>query len=180
METFLGNAVKDKNDLIEERTGQPLTEEWMEQFRAERNALLERELQAIPHIHAAVQAIHTALGGQIACASGADRIKIELQIEKVGLTPYFAGRIFSGHETPRSKPFPDVYLAAAAALGVEPTRCAVVEDSVTGVRSGIDAGATVFGYAPGGGGHSSAAALLAAGAVQVFTDMAALPALLAR
>ena len=76
METFLGNAVKDKKALIEERTGQPLTEEWMEQFRAERNALLERELQAIPHIHAAVQAIHTALNGQIACASGADRIKV--------------------------------------------------------------------------------------------------------
>ena len=179
METFLGNAVKDKKDLIEERTGQPLTEEWMEQFRAERNALLERELQAIPHIHAAVQALHTALGGQIACASGADRIKIELQIEKVGLTPYFAGRIFSGHETPRSKPFPDVYLAAAAALGVEPTRCAVVEDTVTGVTAGVVAGATVFGYNPGGPEHATPQALRAAGATQVFTSMADLPALLA-
>ena len=179
METFLGNAVKDKKALIEERTGQPLTEEWMEQFRAERNALLERELQAIPHIHAAVQAIHTALGGQIACASGADRIKIELQIEKVGLTPYFAGRIFSGHETPRSKPFPDVYLAAAAALGVDPTRCAVVEDTVTGVTAGVAAGATVFGYSPGGPEHATPQALRAAGATQVFTSMADLPALLA-
>ena len=162
-----------------QRTGQPLTEEWMVQFRAERNALLERELQAIPHIHAAVQAIHTALGGQIACASGADRIKIELQIEKVGLTPYFAGRIFSGHETPRSKPFPDVYLAAAAALGVEPTRCAVVEDTVTGVTAGVVAGATVFGYSPGGPEHATPQALRAAGATQVFTSMADLPALLA-
>ena len=94
--------------------------------------------------------------------------------------PFFEGRVFSGQEVARTKPAPDVYLAAAAALGAAPERCAVVEDSVTGVRSGIDAGATVFGYAPGGGGHSSAAALLAAGAVQVFTDMAALPALLAR
>ena len=153
--TFLGNAVKDKKDLIEERTGKPLTEDWMEQFRAERNALLERDLQAIPHIHAAVQALHTALGGRIACASGADRFKVELQLQKVGLMPHFDGRIFSGHEMPRSKPFPDVYLAAAAALGVDPTRCAVVEDTVTGATAGVAAGATVFGYSPGGPEHAT-------------------------
>ena len=146
----------------------------MEQFRAERNALLERELQAIPHIHAAVQALHTALGGQIACASGADRIKVELQLQKVGLTPYFAGRIFSGHEMPATKPAPDVYLAAAAAVGVPPARCLVVEDTVTGVAAGVAAGATVFAYAP----LDDGAALRAAGAVQVFRSMADLPALL--
>ena len=44
--------------------------------------------------------------------------------------------------------------------------------------AGIDAGAVVFGYAPGGPGHSSAEALHALGVVQVFTDMAELPALL--
>lgn len=179
MEVFLGNAVKDKKDLIEERTGKPLTEEWMEQFRAERNALLERDLLAIPDIHSAVQALHTALDGNIACASGADRFKVELQLQKVGLMPYFAGRIFSGHEMPRSKPFPDVYLAAAAALGVDPTRCAVVEDTVTGVTAGVAAGATVFGYSPGGPEHATPQALRAAGATQVFTSMADLPALLA-
>ena len=118
-------------------------------------------------------------GGRIACASGADRAKVELQLRKVALMPFFEGRVFSGQEVARTKPAPDVYLAAAAALGAAPERCAVIEDSVTGVRSGIDAGATVFGYAPGGSGHSSAEALLAAGAVQVFGDMAELPALLA-
>ena len=178
MDIFLGNAVKDKKDLIEQRTGQPLTEAWMEQFRAERNAMLERDLLAIPNIHAAVQALHTALGGQIACASGADRFKVELQLQKVDLMPYFAGRIFSGHEMPRSKPFPDVYLAAAAALGVEPTRCAVVEDTVTGVTAGVAAGATVFGYSPAAMGHGTPAALRGAGAAVIFTDMAQLPAVL--
>ena len=78
-----------------------------------------------------------------------------------------------------SKPFPDVYLAAARALGVDPRRCAVVEDTVTGARAGIAAGATVFGYSPGGLSHSSAAALLELGVAQVFVDMAQLPAVLA-
>jgi beta-phosphoglucomutase-like phosphatase (HAD superfamily) len=83
-------------------------------------------------------------------ASGADRYKVEMMLQRVGLASFFEGRIFSGHETPRSKPFPDVYLAAAAHLQVPPTRCLVVEDTPIGVAAGVAAGATVWGYAPVG------------------------------
>ena len=106
---------------------------------------------------------------------GADRFKVELQLDKCGLMPYFTGLIFSGHELPRSKPAPDVYLAAAAALGVDPRRCAVVEDTVTGVTAGVAAGATVFGYSPPEAGHDAPSALRRAGAVQIFVDMHELP-----
>ena len=50
--------------------------------------------------------------------------------------------------------------------------------TLTGARAGLDAGAVVWGYAPGGPGHSSAQALRALGAVRVFGDMAQLPQLL--
>ena len=83
---------------------------------------------------------------------------------------YFEGRVFSGHEMPRSKPHPDVYLAAAQHLAVNPARCLVVEDTVTGVQAGVAAGATVWGYAVLGQAND----LLTAGAERVFTDMAAL------
>ena len=96
-----------------------------------------------------------------------------------GLPTGFEGRIFSGHEMPRSKPFPDVYLAAAAALGVPASACAVIEDTVTGSRAGVAAGATVFGYCPGGAGHSTALQLREVGVHHIFSDMALLPALLA-
>ena len=66
------------------------------------------------------------------------------------------------------------FVAAAAALQVAPGRCAVVEDTVTGVTAGVAAGATVFAYAPLDDGE----ALRAAGAAQVFRSMAELPALL--
>jgi len=179
MRIFVGKAVKDEAALIEARTGTAITPQWLQGFWLRRNAALDRDLVEIAGAPAAVRALHAALDGRIACASGADRRKVELQLEKVGLLDAFAGRIFSGHETPRSKPAPDVYLAAAAALGVAPARCAVVEDTVTGATAGVAAGATVFGYSPGGLGHSSAQALRAVGVAEIFTDMAALPQVLA-
>ncbi|WP_398497528.1 HAD family hydrolase [Variovorax sp.] len=179
MRIFTGKAVKDEADLIESKTGFRITPEWLHGFRERRNEALERDLTAIPNAPAAVRALFEQLDGRIACASGADRFKVELQLEKVGILDCFAGRIFSGHEMPRSKPAPDVYLAAAAALGVDPKRCAVVEDTVTGAMAGVAAGATVFGYSTGESGHSGPEALRSVGAVQVFSDMAELPALLA-
>lgn len=179
MRIFVGKAVKDEVAIIEAKTGRPLSEDWLAQFRARRNAALERDVLPVRNVLAAVQAVHAQYRGRIACASGADRGKVELQLRKVQLMPYFEGRVFSGHELPRSKPAPDVYLAAAAALQVDPRRCAVVEDTVTGVTAGFAAGTTVFGYSPPELGHDLPDALRAAGATTIFTDMAALPALLA-
>ena len=174
MRIFVGKAVKDERALIEARTGQPLTEDWMVRFRERRNEGLMRRVQPIHGAVEAVAQIHERFGGRVACASGADRFKVELQLEKCGLMRFFKGRIFSGHELPRSKPAPDVYLAAAAALGVAPARCAVIEDTVTGVLAGVAAGATVFGYSPPEAGHDAPGALRAAGAVWIFDDMAQL------
>ena len=178
MRIFLGKAVKDEQALIEARTGQPLTEEWFVRFRERRNERLLAGVQPIRNALQAVGAISDAFQGRIACCSGADRWKVEMQLAKCGLLPYFEGRIYSGHEMPRSKPAPDVYLAAMPPLGVVPGRCAVIEDTVTGVTAGIAAGTTVFGYSPPEAGHDGPAALRAAGASVIFQDLGQLPALL--
>jgi HAD superfamily hydrolase (TIGR01509 family) len=178
MRIFVGKAVKDERALIEAHTGQPLTEDWMVRFRERRNQGLILGVEPIAGAVEAVARIHQRFEGRIACASGADRFKVELQLEKCALMPYFKGRIFSGHELARSKPSPDVYLAAAAGLQVQPARCAVVEDTATGVTAGVAAGATVFGYSPPEAGHDAPAVLRAAGARTIFTDMAQLGGLL--
>jgi HAD superfamily hydrolase (TIGR01509 family) len=180
MRLFVGKAVIDEAATIEANTGKPVTKAWLDEFRGRRNEGLVESLLAVHNAVEAVSQIHTLYQGRIACASGADRFKVELQLKKCGLMPFFEGHIFSGHELPHSKPFPDVYLAAAASLGVDPKRCAVVEDTVTGVTAGVAAGCTVFGYSPAELGHDAPKALLAAGAVHIFTDMADLPALLTR
>ncbi|WBY00446.1 HAD family phosphatase [Ramlibacter tataouinensis] len=178
MRIFLGKAVKDERERIEAATGRPLTDDWLADFRRRRNEQLERRVGPIAGVPAAVADVHRRFGGRVACATGADRGKAEMQLAKCGLLPFFDGRVFSGHEMPRSKPAPDVYLAAAAALAAQPRRCAVVEDTVVGVTAGAAAGATVFGYSPPEAGHDGAAALRAAGAVHVFTRMDELPGLL--
>ena len=175
MAEFVGVTVRSKTALIEARTGQPLTDAWMDRFYAERNAALTASLEAIPGAHAAVEAAHAATGGRIACASGADRFKVEMQLAQVGLAPWFTGAVFSGHEMPRTKPAPDVYLAAAAHLGAAPARCLVVEDTPTGVQAGVAAGATVWAYCPPGGQGD---ALRAAGAQRLLARMDELPGLL--
>jgi HAD superfamily hydrolase (TIGR01509 family) len=179
MRIFLGKAVKDERARIESHIGRPLTEEWFVRFRERRNEQLIARVEPVRNALSAVAAISERFQGRIACCSGADRWKVEMQLSKCGLLPFFDGRIYSGHEMPQSKPAPDVYLAAMGPLGARAERCAVVEDTVTGVTAGVAAGATVFGYSPPEAGHDAPNALRAAGASLIFTDLADLPALLA-
>jgi len=151
---FIGKAVRDERARIEAETGQPLTEDWMRAFYARRDQRLRAELKAMDGALAAVIAAHRHTAGRIACASGADKAKVVMQIDMAGMAPYFEDRIFSGHDLPRSKPHPDVYLAAAAHVGIAPARCLVVEDTATGVQAGLAAGATVWGYCPAGHGRA--------------------------
>lgn len=178
MQIFIGKAVRDERVRIERETGRPLTDEWMQAFYARRDQRLRAELQTVAGALGAVMAAHAHTEGRIACASGADRPKVVMQIEMAGMSPYFGERIFSGHDQPRSKPHPDVYLAAAAHLGAEPSRCLVVEDTATGAMAGIAAGATVWGYCPEGHGR----AFVGLPVARVFRHMdelaVALPALL--
>lgn len=176
---FTGKTVRDESARISAHTGKPVTDAWLAEFWQRRNVALENELVEITGAGQAVRTLHQAFDGRIAVASGADRRKVELQLRKTGMFDYFQERICSGHEQPRNKPFPDVYLAAAKMLGADPARCVVVEDTVTGTQAGVAAGATVFGYSPGGLGHSTAQDLLDAGASRIFRDMAELPALVA-
>jgi HAD superfamily hydrolase (TIGR01509 family) len=168
MAHFVGHTVRSRTDLIERHTGKPLTDAFMDEFYRRRNLRLESDITAIDGIHDAVQHLHERCEGRIAVASGADRYKVEMMLQRVGLAQFFEGRIFSGHEMPHSKPFPDVYLAAAAHLQVAPARCLVVEDTPVGITAGAAAGATVWAYAPP---LAPTDMLVQAGAKHVFAHM---------
>jgi len=175
---FLGRAVRDELPNIEKRLGRPLPDNWLSTWLVRRNKVLEEQVEAVEHVREAIHAI-VGTGTPVCVASGADRIKVKLQLTRTGLVQLFQvdekEHIFSSTEVERSKPAPDVYLLAARTMGVDPSRCAVVEDSPTGVTAGVAAGMTVFGYAA----RTESDALRAAGAGHLFDDMRHLPALLA-
>ena len=106
MQRFVGHTVKSQRTTIEAHTGQPLTDAWLEAFYARRNERLTQSINAIDGVHDAVAHLHDHCQGRIAVASGADRFKVEMMLKQVGLIHFFEGRIFSGHEMPRSKPTP--------------------------------------------------------------------------
>ena len=166
---YTGHTIRYAVERDAAERGVALPTGWLDRFMAQRNQALRAELRMVPGADVAVHALYRAMAGRIACASGADRYKIEMQLEQVGLlSPGFEGRVFSGHEVPHTKPAPDVYLAAARHLGVDPSHCLVVEDSAVGARAGLAAGATVWGYDPTGVG----AAFEGLGVHRVFNNMA--------
>lgn len=95
-----------------------------------------------------------------AVVSGSPRSRLDLTLGCAGLA--FEVSV-AGGETP-PKPAPDPYLAAAARLGEDPAACLVVEDTPTGVRSGVAAGARVVAVVREGAERT---ALREAGASQV-------------
>ncbi|KVG89748.1 HAD family hydrolase [Burkholderia ubonensis] len=132
---------------------------------------------AVAGIAAALDAITLP----IACASNSYRAYVEAALARTGLERFFGERLFCADAVARPKPAPDVYLAAAHALGVAPAQCLVVEDSATGITAAAAAGMTVLGFV--GAGHASPAqvdALRGIGARHVFDDMHELPGYVAR
>ncbi|HZZ14307.1 MAG TPA: HAD family phosphatase [Paraburkholderia sp.] len=145
---------------------------------------IRRAVEAAAVQAPAVEGIEAALA-QVplvkACASNSFRPYVENVLARTGLVKFFGDRLFCADAVPNPKPAPDVYLAAAKGVGLAPSACLVVEDSVTGVTAATAAGMTVLGFI--GGGHASDAqidALHAAGARHVFDDMQQLPELVAQ
>ena len=171
--TFMGKSVKDEMVAIEGMTGRPLASDWHPQFVLRRDAALAVKIRAVPGAPEVVARV-AALGIPYAVASGADCAKMRLTLGTCGLLPYFEGRMFGADMVARAKPAPDVYELALRTLGVAPSQAVVIEDTPTGTRAGVAAGATVYGFTT----LNTAAALEKAGASLTFERMEQLPELL--
>lgn len=152
--------------------GADLPADWVEDFYGRLYARLEQGAPLVPGILTVLDALDAA-GIPYAIGSNGSPRKMQITLgQHAGLIARFQGRIFSGQDMSHPKPFPDLFLHAAAAMGVAPARCTVVEDSPTGARAARAAGMRCMGYAP----HGTAA--LAAEGAQPFPRMTDLPALL--
>jgi HAD superfamily hydrolase (TIGR01509 family) len=170
VDRFLGRSERAVRTQITERLGEAAAALWGERYRERLDAAIDAELTEVAGITEALDAI----GFPRCIASSGSHLKMRRTLARTGLYDRFAGRIFSAAEVAHGKPAPDLFLHAAARMGVEPARCAVVEDSQYGVRAARAAGMRSFGYA---GGLTPAEWLAGPGTV-VFDDMRKLPALL--
>lgn len=113
-------------------------------FRRARADAVRARLRPMPGAHALLGALNLP----VAVASNGPLEQTQLSLQVTDLQRYFGRSVFSAYELDRWKPDPDLFLHAAAAMGVHPSRCAVVEDSLSGVHAGIAAGMTVFSLFP--------------------------------
>lgn len=156
---FTGKVTRDCLALIERDLGLPLPHDFAADYEDAITAAYDAELVPVDGI---VPVLET-LRGPRCIASGSSHPRIAHALRVVGLGHHFTGAVFSAEEVARGKPAPDVFLHAAARMGIDVARCVVVEDSITGVTGARAAGMPVFGLV----GTFGADELLAAGAQPV-------------
>lgn len=170
IERFVGRSSAHMQNVIEEKIGRPV--DWKNVFERRVREVCERELVPVEGVVAALDAI------TVPCcvASSSSHAMLNFKLGLTGMAERFAGRVYSADDVAHGKPDPAVFLFAAAAMGAAPDRCAVIEDSVSGVEAGVAAAMAVFAFS---GGVTSAAKLEREGVV-LFNSMHQLPNLLAR
>lgn len=161
---------------IEERWRRRLPADFRERLKVRDYDAFRRHLRPI----AGVEALLSGLTTPKCVASSGSLEKLQVTLTATGLMPEFAPHVFSAEQVARGKPAPDLFLFAAARMGVAPDRCLVVEDSIAGITAARAAEMAVVGYA--GGGHADpgyAERLVKAGAGRVVTSMDQLAGVLA-
>ena len=174
---FLGRTAHEATAEVERELGRPLAEAYDLERRTALLAALADTVEAIPHLHDALDAIDA----RMCVASSAAHEKIFTTLSRTGLYERFAPNIFSGSQVSHGKPAPDLFLFAASQMAALPRQCVVIEDSVPGVTGALAAGMTVLGFH--GGSHcgpGDGETLRAAGAMVTFDDMRQLPGLIGR
>ncbi|AEW96529.1 MULTISPECIES: HAD family hydrolase [Streptomycetaceae] len=170
VDLFVGRSNASVDELIAARLGAPAAATWRRRFEALHREAVDTELTAVPGITEALAAIPVPT----CVASSGTHAKMRHTLGRTGLYDHFAGRIYSATDVRHGKPAPDLFLHAAASMGVPPSACVVVEDSHHGLQAARAAAIPALAYASG---VTPEARLRGPGTV-VFREMRELPGLL--
>ncbi|GGO59987.1 HAD family hydrolase [Streptomyces lasiicapitis] len=143
---YMGGAMHRVHDLVLERSGQRLPDDFDAIFHERVFAAFKQELEPMAGAVEVLEKL-TAEGVPFCLASSGSHERIRVGHRKTGLDKWFDdGRIFSSQDVGRGKPAPDLFLHAAERMGVPPEKCVVVEDSPLGVQAAVAAGMDVCGF----------------------------------
>lgn len=176
MRRYVGKSARDTVAGIEAQTGLKLPEDFLERKQAHVLEAINRGLNPI----AGISTVLEQLPYPRCVASSSTPQRIRFALRQAGLLGFFDDdAIFSATMVSRGKPAPDLFLLAAERMNTDPSRCVVIEDSLSGVQGAVAAGMRALGFV--GGSHvrsGHAQILLEAGAALVFSDMLELPSLI--
>ncbi|MEU6468453.1 HAD family hydrolase [Streptomyces massasporeus] len=162
---YMGSAMHRIHELVLERTGQRLPEDFDDVFHTRVFTAFEQELVAVAGASEVLGKL-AADGVPYCVASSGSHERIRVGHRTTGLDRWFGEeRIFSSQDVGRGKPAPDLFLYAAERMGAAPERCVVVEDSPLGVQAAVAAGMDVYGFT------AMTPAEKLAGATRLFADM---------
>ena len=170
--TYMGKRLNDVIATIERVIGRKLPADFADSYQQRTFDAFRARLKPVDGARDFIEAWRK-LPQCIASSSSPERLALSLDV--LNMAPLFEGRVFSASNVARGKPHPDVFLYAAAQIGVDARDCIVIEDSVGGVTAGRSSGATVIGFTAAGHiqpGHS--ARLRDAGADHVAASFAEL------
>ena len=145
---YCGHNWQETERRIVARLGGPLPTDFRAQHRARARERFAEGFSPVPGAPAFLDRLGP-LPRAIASSSSPDYIAMSLG--RFGMAHHFGGHVYSADGWDRGKPFPDIYLAAAKGLGIEPAHCLAIEDSPIGAEAAIAAGMTVVGFC--GAGH---------------------------
>jgi len=132
-----------RNDsIIKGAMGEDVSPQEMETIADEKEKGFRRRIgQDVKALPGVIELMHSLLqhGFKIALASSAPMENITFITQSLGINSLFHS-ITTGHEVPRGKPSPDVFLLAAERLGARPANCIVIEDAVAGIKAAKTAG----------------------------------------
>ena len=148
LQICVGRAFPHTHAHFAARVALPSAAELWPQYTGELFPLLDAELEPFPDAVAAARELRRR-GVAVSVASSSARERLERTLRRAGLDALF-GVTVAGDEVERGKPAPDMFLAAAERMGLAPSACVAVEDSVPGVQAALAAGMTVVAVARAG------------------------------
>lgn len=146
MRRFLGRSLDAVRRIVEGEDGCRLPRDFEDRYAAGVHDRFASSLAIVPGMRPVVEAV-AAAGIAYCVASSGSHEKIRFTHELVGLTDLFADVSFSADDVAHGKPEPDLFLHAAASMGVHPAACVVIEDSPAGVEAARRAGMGCIGFA---------------------------------
>ncbi|RYD58522.1 MAG: HAD family phosphatase [Sphingomonadales bacterium] len=148
MANFMGYSGAEFRRRLEAWVGGALPDHWDRERLAEDERALREGIAEVAGAVAFVRSLSANLPRAVVSSSSTRWLHRHL--EHLALADAFGTHVYSGAEhVTRGKPEPDLYLFAAAQLGVPIDRCVILEDSPVGATGAVASGATVIGLCAG-------------------------------